>query len=66
MENPKKSKYTDAEHQKKTKKGFSGAYFSEWLRILEAVSTCFARGEAGYFPYHVVVEHMNEVMAKAG
>ena len=37
-----------------------------WLRRLEAVSTCFARGEAGYFPYHVVVEHMNECMGKVG
>lgn len=33
----------------------------EWLRILEAVSTCFARGEAGYFPYHIVNEHIDAI-----
>lgn len=36
-----------------------------WLRILEAVSTCFARGEAGYFPYHIVNEHIDAIGVRA-
>lgn len=53
----------------KLKNFFQGVLISNerqlWLRILEAVSTCFARGEAGYFPYHIVIEHMDAIKVGA-
>jgi hypothetical protein len=38
---------------------------SEWLHRLEAIGRCFANGEAGYFPYHVVNGHIDGITVKA-
>ncbi len=34
---------------------------SQWLHRLEAIGRCFASGEAGYFPYHVVNGHIDGI-----